>query len=115
MAGLSMGGFQAAIIGMNHPETFSTVGMWSSAFFGDPSKLLAGLATAPDDLKHSFLYVHVGVGQQDSLLSRSNAIDQFLTAQDIAHEFTPTPGMHSWVVWRSYLVAFLPKFSTAAQ
>jgi enterochelin esterase-like enzyme len=59
VAGLSMGGFQASIIGMNHPDTFSTVGMWSSAFFGDPSKLLAGLAAAPDDLKHSFLYVQL--------------------------------------------------------
>jgi enterochelin esterase-like enzyme len=116
MAGLSMGGFQAAIIGMNHPETFSTVGMWSSAFFGDPSTLLAGLAAAPDDLKHSFLYVHVGVGQKDSLIGCSFTIDKFLTEQDIDHEFTLTPGKdHSWVVWRGYLVDFLPKFSAAAQ
>lgn len=116
MAGLSMGGFQASIIGMNHPETFSTVGMWSSAFFGDPSRLLAGLAAAPDDLKHSFLYVHVGVGQQDSLIGCSFTIDKFLTEQDIDHEFILTPGeAHSWVVWRSYLVDFLPKFSAAAQ
>jgi enterochelin esterase family protein len=116
MAGLSMGGFQAAIIGMNHPETFSTVGMWSSAFFGDPSRLLAGLAAAPDDLKHSFLYVHVGVGQQDSLIDCSFTIDKFLTEQDIDHEFILTPGEdHSWVVWRSYLVDFLPKFSAAVQ
>jgi enterochelin esterase-like enzyme len=116
MAGLSMGGFQAAIIGMNHPETFSTVGMWSSAFFGDPSKLLAELAAAPDDLKHSFLYVHVGVGQQDSLIGCSFTIDNFLTEQDIDHEFTLTPREdHTWVVWRGYLVDFLPKFSTVAQ
>lgn len=116
MAGLSMGGFQAAIIGMNHPETFSTVGMWSSAFFGDPSTLLAGLAAAPDELKHSFLYVHVGVGQQDSLIGFSFTIDKFLTEQEIAHEFTLTPRKdHSWVVWRSYLVDFLPKFSAVAQ
>ena len=116
MAGLSMGGFQASIIGMNHPDTFSTVGMWSSAFFGDPSKLLAGLAAAPDDLKHSFLYVQVGVGQQDSLIGCSFTIDKFLTEQDIDHEFILTPGEdHTWILWRSYLVEFLPKFSVAAQ
>jgi enterochelin esterase-like enzyme len=116
MAGLSMGGFQTAIIGMNHPETFSTIGMWSSAFFGDPSKLLARLAAASDDLKHSFLYVHVGVGQQDSLIGCSFTIDKFLTEQDIDHKFTLTPGEdHTWVVWRSYLVDFLPKFSAAAK
>jgi enterochelin esterase-like enzyme len=116
MAGLSMGGFQASIIGMNHPETFSTVGMWSSAFFGDPSKLLARLAAAPDDLKHSFLYVQVGVGQQDSLIGCSFTINKFLTEQDIDHEFILTPGEdHTGVLWRSYLVDFLPKFSAAAQ
>ncbi len=115
MAGLSMGGFQAAVIGLNHPETFSTIGIWSPAFFGDPSVLLAGLVAAPDDLKRSFLYVHLGVGEQDTLLARSRTLDEFLTEQDIAHEFTPTPGTHNWVVWRSYLADFLPKFSAAAQ
>jgi enterochelin esterase family protein len=116
MAGLSMGGFQAAIIGMNHPETFSTVGMWSSAFFGDPSRLLAELAAAPDDLKRSFLYIHAGVGQRDSLVGCSFTIDNFLTEQDIAHEFTLTPKEeHTWILWRRYLVDFLPKFSAVAQ
>jgi enterochelin esterase-like enzyme len=116
MAGLSMGGFQASVIGMNHPETFSTVGIWSPAFFGDPDILLARLAAAPDDLKRSFLYVHVGVGQQDSLIGGSFTIDKFLTEQDIDHEFILTPGEdHTWVLWRGYLVDFLPKFSAAAQ
>lgn len=115
MAGVSMGGLQAAIIGLNHPETFATIGMWSSAFFGDPSLLLARLVAAPDDLKHAFLYVHVGVGQQDPLIAGSHTIDRFLTLQNIAHEFTPTPGTHSWIVWREYFVAFLSKFSAVAQ
>ena len=115
MAGLSMGGLQAASIGMNHPETFSTVAMWSSAVFVDPAILLARLAANPENLKLSFLYVQVGVGQQDRLLVRSRELDQFLTSQNIAHEFTPIPGTHSWMVWRSYLVDFLPKFSTVAQ
>jgi enterochelin esterase-like enzyme len=112
IAGLSMGGFQAAIIGLNHPDAFSTVGIWSPAFFGDPNKLLAGLATASDDLKHSFLYIHIGVGQKDSLIGCSFTVDKFLTEQGIDHEFTLTPGEdHTWVLWRSYLVDFLPKFS----
>lgn len=116
MAGLSMGGFQAAIIGLNHPETFSTIGMWSPAFFGDPFTLLTTLTIASDDLKHSFLYVHLGVGQRDSLIGCSFTIDNFLTEQDITHDFTLTPGEdHTWVVWRSYLVDFLPKFSAATK
>ena len=117
MAGVSMGGMQTAFIGMNHPETFSTIGMWSSAVFGDPAILLARLAAAPGKIKNSFAYVQVAVGQQDdlNLLPRSEAIDEFLTSQKIKHEYTPTPGTHSWLLWRGYLVDFLTRFSAIAQ
>jgi enterochelin esterase-like enzyme len=115
MAGVSMGGMQAAFIGLNHPETFSTVAMWSSAIFNDPSVLLARLAAAPENRKHSFLFIHVGVGQQDPLFASSSAMDDFLTSQKIDHEFTPTPGTHSWLLWRSYLVDFLHEFSAISQ
>ena len=117
MAGISMGGMQAAFIGMNHPETFSTIGLWSSAVFNDPAVLFDRLASAPAKLKNSFAYVEVAVGQQDdlNLLPRSEAIDAFLTSQKIDHVYTPTPGTHSWLLWRNYLVDFLIKFSVIAQ
>ncbi len=114
MAGVSMGGMQTAFIGMNHPETFSTIGLWSSAVFGDPAILFDRLTAAPAELKHSFLYVQVAVGQQDPLLARSDAIDAFLTSQKIDHVYTPTLGTHSWLLWRNYLVDFLAKFSAVA-
>jgi enterochelin esterase-like enzyme len=115
MAGVSMGGMQTAFIGLNHPEAFSTIGLWSSAIFGDPAVLLGRLEAAPANLKNSFAYVQVAVGQQDSLLARSDAIDKFLTSRKIKHEYTPTPGTHSWLLWRGYLVDFLARFSTVAQ
>jgi enterochelin esterase family protein len=117
MTGVSLGGMQTALIGMNHPETFSTIGLWSSAVFGDPAVLFGRLATAPANLKNSFAYVQVAVGQQDdlNLLPRSEAIDEFLTSQKIKHEYTPTPGTHSWLLWRGYLVDFLIRFSAIAQ
>ncbi len=115
MAGVSMGGMQAAFIGLNHPETFSTIGMWSSAVFGDPATLLERLAAAPAKLKYSFLYIQLAVGQQDPLLSRSDVIDAFLASQKIDHVYTPTPGTHSWLLWRNYLVDFFIKFSAISQ
>jgi enterochelin esterase family protein len=115
MAGVSMGGMQTAFIGMNHPEAFSTIGLWSSAVFSDPAVLLGRLEAAPAKLKNSFAYIQVAVGQQDPLLTKSDVIDEFLTAQKIKHEYTPTPGTHSWLLWRGYLVDFLTKFSAVAQ
>jgi enterochelin esterase family protein len=115
MAGMSMGGMQTAFIGLNHPEAFSTIGLWSSAVFGDPAVLLGRLKAAPTKIKNSFAYVQVAVGQQDSLLARSDAINEFLTSQKIKHEYMPTPGTHSWLLWRGYLVDFLTRFSAVAQ
>jgi enterochelin esterase-like enzyme len=115
MAGVSLGGMQTAFIGLNHAEAFSTIGLWSSAVFGDPAVLLGRLEATPAKLKNSFAYVQVAVGWQDSLLARSDAIDEFLTSQKIEHEYTPTPGTHSWLLWRGYLVDFLTRFSAVAQ
>ena len=117
MAGASMGGMQAAFIGLDHPETFSTIGLWSSAIYDDPAVLLARLAAAPAEHKHSFRYVQVAVGQQDDLhlVPKSEALDAFLTSQGIDHVYTPTPGgTHSWLLWRGYLVDFLARFSAVA-
>jgi enterochelin esterase-like enzyme len=111
VVGVSMGGMQAAIIGLNHPETFSTVAMWSSAIFDDLSIPLSRLVASPENLKHSFLYVQVAVGQQDPLLPRSEMIDAFLSSQKIDHIYAPTPGTHSWLLWRNYLVDFFIKYS----
>jgi enterochelin esterase-like enzyme len=116
MAGISMGGMQAAFIGMNHPDLFSCAGMWSPAFFGDPAALFSRLAGSPAELRSSFAYVHLAVGQQDDLdlLPRSEAIHAFLTSAGIGHSYTPVPGTHSWVLWRGWLVDFLVQYSKKA-
>jgi enterochelin esterase family protein len=111
MAGISMGGMQTAFIAMNHPESFSTIGLWSPAIFGDPNLLVGRLLAAPDKLKYSFAYIHLGVGQNDFLLDKSNMFDAFLTRRKIDHSYTPTPGTHSWLLWRPYYIDFLKRFS----
>lgn len=114
VAGLSMGGMEAALIGMNHPEVFSTVAMWSAAVLDDPATLLARLAGLPDDARSSFLYARVAVGTEDDLLIRNAALAGFLTAQGVNVDFVTGPGRHSWLLWRQYLVDFLPQFSAIA-
>jgi len=111
MAGISMGGMQTASIGLNHPELFSTIGLWSSAIFDDPAILLKRLDESSPKLKNSFAYIQIAIGEQDSLFSKSTVLDEFLTIRNIKHEYVPTPGTHSWVLWRRYLISFLEVFS----
>jgi enterochelin esterase family protein len=115
IAGLSMGGMEAALIGLNHPEVFSTVAMWSAALYDDPATILTRLAGLPEDAKASFRYVQVAVGTEDDLLLRNAALSGFLTSQGVSVDFRATPGRHSWLLWRTCLVNFLPQFSAIAE
>ncbi len=114
IAGLSMGGMEAAEIGMNHPEVFSTVAMWSAAVYDDLATLLTRLTGLPDGERASFRYVHVAVGTEDDLLVRDAALAGYLTSQGVTVDFRTTAGGHSWLLWRAYLVDFLPQFSAIA-
>ena len=115
IAGLSMGGMEAALIGMNHPETFATVAMWSAALFEDPSILLSRLSGLSDAAKDSFAHVEVAVGTEDDLLVSNAALAGFLTSSGVSIDFRKTSGQHSWLLWRQYLVDFLPQFSAIAR
>jgi enterochelin esterase family protein len=114
IAGLSMGGMEAALIGMNHPEVFSTVAMWSAAVVDDPASILTRLAGLPDDAKASFEYVQLAVGTEDDLMGRSNVLGTYLTAQGVSIDYRATRGTHSWLLWRTCLANFLPQFSAIA-
>jgi enterochelin esterase family protein len=115
MAGVSMGGMQTGFIGMNHPEMFSTVAMWSPAIFNDPAVLFERLTALPPESKNAFVTVQIAGGQQDPLLPNSETIHEFLTLQKVKHEFKPAPGTHSWLLWRSLLIDFLTRFSAGSQ
>ena len=115
IAGLSMGGMEAALIGLNNPEVFSTVAMWSAAVVDDPAGILTRLAGLPDKAKASFRYVQLAVGTEDDLMGRSNVLGAYLTSLGVAFDYRATPGTHSWLLWRSYLVDFLPQFSAIAE
>ncbi len=112
--GHSMGGLEAAIIGMNHPEVFSTVAMWSPAVFEPPATVLARFDGLPEDTAASYRYVQVAVGMDDDLLVLDVALADYLTSHAVPVDFLKTPGGHNWLVWRAFFVGFLPKFSEIA-
>jgi enterochelin esterase family protein len=114
IAGLSMGGMEAALIGLNHPEVFSTVAMWSAAVVDDPASILTRLAGLPEEAKASFQYVQLAVGTEDDLMDRSNMLGAYLTSQGVRVDYRATRGTHSWLLWRTCLVNFLPQFSAIA-
>ena len=114
MAGLSFGGGQSWSIGLKHPETFSSVGIFSSGMFG-------GVSYAPFDLEaelpeltadaaafnaaHPVFYISCGEG--DPRIEYTRAAAEALREKGADVRFTAWPGGHEWQPWRKSLHEFL--------
>ncbi len=105
--GLSMGGNQSLIIGLNHLDLFAWVGGMSSAV-REPDTQLApffkGIAIANDQLK----LLWFACGKEDFLLKDNQKFDAMLSEKRVRHTYVESEGNHSWPVWRRYLIEFAP-------
>lgn len=108
IAGLSMGGAESLLTGLNHPETFGWVGSFSGALSmagSDYSGLFPRLSGGSDD---PFRLIWIACGVDDGLLKSNHDFEQWLKAAGIAFTPVETPGAHSWLVWRRNIAAFAP-------
>ena len=110
IAGLSMGGNQTLIIGLNHLDLFHYVGAFSPVIMNanaqeDFKNLLADPAGANKKLKVFNVYI----GKEDTLYKSNVSFHQLLDQHQIKHVFTETEGAHVWWNWRDYLVDYAPR------
>ncbi len=106
IAGLSMGGWQALTIGLNHLDRFAWIGSFSGA--ADEAALKTPLDDGPGTNARLKL-LWIAVGKDDFLRERNETLIAALQKSGIEHEWQLTEGDHSWPVWRRYLVEFAPK------
>ncbi len=109
IAGLSMGGGEALITGLNHLKTFAWIGGFSS-YVGnhgaDFSPFFPKLSAA-DNARIRLLWV--SCGRQDPLVGKANRqLDHWLVSKNVKFRSVWTPGMHQWRVWRNNFVHFAP-------
>jgi enterochelin esterase-like enzyme len=107
ISGYSMGAGHSSTIGLNHPELFSYVGIFSGAAGENAiSKALADPAKTNQDYK----LIWIGCGTDDRAIDGCRNLDRLLTSKDIKHEFTESPGYrHDYQIWRIYLCTVLQK------
>ena len=105
--GLSMGGNQSLIVGLNHLYLFAWVGGMSSAV-REPDTQLASffkeVSTANDKLR----LLWIACGKDDFLLKDNQTLDAMLTEKKVKHAYIESEGSHAWPVWRRYLAEFAP-------
>lgn len=110
IVGYSMGAGHSSTIGLNHPELFAYVGIFSGAAGENAiGKALADPAKTNKDYK----LIWIGCGTDDAVINGCRTLDRLLTDKGITHEYTESPGYrHDYQIWRIYLHTVLQKLFT---
>jgi enterochelin esterase-like enzyme len=106
IAGLSMGGSESLLTGLNHLDQFAWVGAFSSGGIPDDfDKDFPGLAAKANQ---QLRLLSVACGTEDRLIVVNRNLRAWLKSKGIQHTDIETPGMHTWMVWRRNLSEFAP-------
>jgi len=113
IAGLSMGGLQSLLIGLNQLDKFAWIGAFSSAlsFLDDrrTQQLFSNLvspAAKSSSPKPSLVWISCGT--EDPLLPSNRNFIAWLKQRDVSLVAVENAGGHTWLEWRDRLVQFAP-------
>ncbi len=106
IAGLSMGGSESLLVGLNAPDRFAWVGAFSSG--GLSTNLPATFPNLNQNANQQLRLLWIGCGEQDGLLGANRSLSQWLHSKGIQHTWVQSAGGHSFRVWRRYLAEFAP-------
>jgi enterochelin esterase family protein len=106
IAGLSMGGAESLLTGLNRLNTFAWVASFSAGGLSDDfaSDFPQLSAAANDKLR----LLWIACGTEDRLITINRNLVQWLKTKDIHVTPIETPGMHTWMVWRRNLITLAP-------
>lgn len=112
IAGLSMGGAESLLTGLNHIDMFAWVGSFSAGGF-DPNFAKDFPALDSASAAHlRLLWIACGTNDRyvgpTPLITRNRELVAWLRQKNIPVTFVETPGMHEWPVWRNNLTHFAP-------
>ena len=110
IAGLSMGGGQAFVIGMRHLEMFSAIGEFSSGLLSDSSwdysKYGIKSIDTPAKVNSMLDMLWIACGTKDSRWEGHLEFHQMLEKKGIVHKYHHSNHGHEWQFWREQLRDF---------
>jgi enterochelin esterase-like enzyme len=107
IAGLSMGGSETLLTGLNNLDKFAWIGAFSSGGIPDDfDKDFPGLDAKTNS---QIRLLWVACGTEDHLITVNRKFREWLKEKGIQHVDIETPGMHTWMVWRRNLSEFVPQ------
>ena len=104
IAGLSMGGAESLLTGLNHLDTFSWIGAFSSARI--PKDFQNDFPSLDAEENGQIRLLWIACGTEDHLIGINREFREWLKSKGVQHTDIETPGMHTWMVWRRNLAEF---------
>lgn len=112
IAGLSMGGAESLLTGLNHLDDFAWVGSFSSGGLNQNFDAEFPSLDAASAAKIRLLWVACGSNDRyvdhPPLIEVNRNLVAWLRSKDVPVTWVETPGMHEWPVWRDNLIHFAP-------
>jgi enterochelin esterase family protein len=104
IAGLSMGGSESLLTGLNTVDRFAWIGAFSSG--GLSPDFAADFPVIDSKANTQLRLLWIACGTEDRLIDINRKVRDWLKSKDV--RFTPieTPGAHTWMVWRRNLADF---------
>jgi enterochelin esterase-like enzyme len=106
VAGLSMGGSESLLTGLNHLDKFAWIGAFSSG--GIPEEFGKDFPHLDAKANEQIRLLWIACGTEDHLITLNRNLRAWLKTQGVNMTEVETPGMHTWMVWRRNLAEFVP-------
>src|SRR5438874_1272804 len=101
IAGLSMGGSESLLTGLNNLDKFAWVGAFSAG--GMPDEFDKDFPSLDAKANQQLKLLWIACGTEDRLITANRNLREWLKTKGIQHTDIETPGMHTWMVWRRNL------------
>lgn len=106
IAGLSMGGSESLLTGLNNLDKFAWIGAFSSG--GIPDEFEKDFPGLDAKANQQIRLLWIACGTEDRLITVNRSLREWLKTKGIQHADIETAGMHTWMVWRRNLAEFAP-------
>ena len=104
IAGLSMGGSESLLTGLNSLDRFAWIGAFSSGGITPEFDREFPALNAQSNQQIRLLWI--ACGTDDDLININRNLRAWLASKSIKHVDVETPGAHTWMVWRRDLTDF---------
>jgi enterochelin esterase family protein len=106
IAGLSMGGSESLLTGLNASDKFAWIGAFSSGGLAEDFNSAFPVLDSKANQQVRLLWI--ACGTDDHLIDLNRKLQRWLTSKGVRHTDIETPGGHTWMVWRRNLSELVP-------